>query len=283
MHVKQQRGTRTHLAAGGLSPRTPLSVRRRHVRQQLHQHLPIRKGTSLSPPDSSSSGAIRSTTPTTLGLRTNPPGPPSGGTSATTATTRPRVLAQYRSRDAGSVLGGSEGPYWMAYGFFRYDFQRTRRTEAPSTRRSKRPDSDKPEGVNRVALGFATSTTPTPWSSARKGDMRHLQRVFICPATSGNRKTVSSRPQAGGRLMSRRLETTCSPVVGRSAGASASIASGTAPKSAFWILPHRRGVENTGWSTCSPASRHAVGATESTSSSWRRNCKAKCLIYRWKP
>ncbi|MFO1460164.1 MAG: hypothetical protein U1G08_12220 [Verrucomicrobiota bacterium] len=179
-----------------------------------------------------------------------------------------------------------KGNLWMAYGFFRYDFQGLDGQGNPIYAAVKVTRLDKPEGVNRVARVCYLDDTDTLVIGEEGEDMRHLQRVFICPGyLAGNRKTVSFVPTAG-------REAACVTAAGdyvftggwkeRGRIGVHRLRDGTE----VGILdpgPTVGGVENTGWidlltgiTACRRSNGEYLVFVE-------ENYKAKCLIYRWKP
>ncbi|MBL9173064.1 MAG: hypothetical protein JNL10_05980 [Verrucomicrobiales bacterium] len=179
-----------------------------------------------------------------------------------------------------------KGNLWMAYGFFRYDFQGLDAQGNPIYSADRITHLEKPEGVNRVARVCYLDDTDTLVVAEEGEDMRHIRRVFICPGyQAGRRKTVSFVPPAGS-------ETSCVTVAGdyvftggwkeRGRIGVNRIQDG-AEVGVLDPGPTVGGVENTGW----------IDLLTGISAYRRRdgeylvfveeNYKAKCLIYRWKP
>ena len=97
-----------------------------------------------------------------------------------------------------------KGNIWMAYGFFRYDFQGLDAKGNPIYAADKITVLDKPKGVNKVArvVYLDESDTLIVGEEGRdeegRPSMRHLSRVFVCKSyLAGNRETVSFTPAAG--------------------------------------------------------------------------------------
>jgi hypothetical protein len=85
-----------------------------------------------------------------------------------------------------------KGNIWMAYGFFRYDFQGLDNHGNPIYRGDKITVLDKPEGVTKVARVVYLDDSDTLVVADEGSDMRHIGRVFVCKDyLAGNRKTVS--------------------------------------------------------------------------------------------
>jgi hypothetical protein len=90
------------------------------------------------------------------------------------------------------------GNIWMAYGFFRYDFQGIDPQGNPVYRPDKITVLDKPEGVSEVARVVYLDDSDTLIVAEEGSDMRHISRVFICPRyQAGLRKTIYFVPGAG--------------------------------------------------------------------------------------
>ena len=91
-----------------------------------------------------------------------------------------------------------KGNIWMAYGFFRYDFQGLDAKGNPIYAADKITVLDKPKGVNKVARVVYLDDTDTLIVADEGSDMRHISRVFICKNyLAGNRETISFTPAAG--------------------------------------------------------------------------------------
>jgi hypothetical protein len=179
-----------------------------------------------------------------------------------------------------------KGNIWMAYGFFRYDFQGLDARGNPIYRGDKITVLDPPQGVKKVARVIYLDDSDTLIIADEGRDMRHIGRVFICQGyLAGKRETVSFASAAGseagciaaagdyvftggwklrGRIFVNRL----------SDGA----AMGT-----FDPGPTVGGVENTGWIDILAG----IGAYRRAEGEYlvfvEEDYKAKVLLYRWKP
>ncbi len=179
-----------------------------------------------------------------------------------------------------------KGNIWMAYGFFRYDFQGLDAKGNPIYAADKITALDKPQGVNKVARVIYLDESDTLIVADEGRDMRHIGRVFICKNyLAGNRETVAFESAAGkeagcvaaageyvftggwkerGRVLVNRL----------SDGAAVGV---------FDPGPTVGGVENTGWIdilTGISAFRRANGEYLVFV---EEDYRAKVLVYRWKP
>ena len=179
-----------------------------------------------------------------------------------------------------------KGNIWMAYGFFRYDFQGLDPKGNPIYTADKITVLDSPEGVKKVARVVYLDDSDTLIVADEGSDMRHISRVFICKGyLAGNRKTVSFTPGAG-------KEAECVAAAGDYA-----FTGGWKERGRIWINrlsdgaevgvfdpgPTVGGVENTGWIdilTGISAHRRADGEYLVFV---EEDYKAKVLLYRWKP
>ncbi len=116
-----------------------------------------------------------------------------------------------------------KGNIWMAYGFFRYDFQGLDGKGNPIYSGDKVTVLEKPKGVKKVARVVYLDDSDTLVVADEGSDMRHIGRVFLCRNyLAGNRETVSFAPPAGDELaVLQRREITFSLEDGRSGGESA--------------------------------------------------------------
>ena len=90
------------------------------------------------------------------------------------------------------------GNIWMAYGFFRYDFQGLDTRGNPIYSADKITVLDPPKGVKKIARVVYLDETDTLIAADEGSDMRHISRVFICKNyLAGNREPVSFMPTAG--------------------------------------------------------------------------------------
>ncbi len=93
-----------------------------------------------------------------------------------------------------------KGNIWMAYGFFRYDFQGFDPKGNPTYRADKITVMDPPKGMKKVARVWYDSDTDTLVAADEGSDMRHIGRVFVCKGyLAGNREAVSFQPGANPR------------------------------------------------------------------------------------
>ena len=97
-----------------------------------------------------------------------------------------------------------KGDIWMAYGFFRYDFQGLDGKGNPIYRADKVTKMELPDGMKNVARVWYDSDSDTLVAAeqgvneAGEDDMRHIGRIFVCrDYLKGNRKTVSFMSGAG--------------------------------------------------------------------------------------
>jgi hypothetical protein len=185
-----------------------------------------------------------------------------------------------------------KGNIWMAYGFFRYDFQGLDTRGNPIYSADKITVLDKPHGITKVARvcyldGSDTLIVAEEGSDEQKRpSMRHVSRVFVCKGyLAGNRETVSFVPGAG-------KEAGCIAAAGDYA-----FTGGWKGRGRVWVNrlsdgaevgsfepgPTVGGVENTGWIDLLTG----ISAFKRSSGEYlffvEENCKAKSLIYRWKP
>ena len=185
-----------------------------------------------------------------------------------------------------------KGNLWLAYGFFRYDFQGLDSKGNPIYSADKVTVLDKPKGVNKVArvcyLDDSDTLVVAEEGTDEQGrpSMRHLSRVFVCKGyLAGNRETVSFVPGPG-------REAGCVTAVGDYA-----FTGGWQTRGRIWVNrlsdgaevgvfdpgPTVGGVENTGWIDLLTG----INAFKRSSGDYlvfvEENYKAKSLIYRWKP
>jgi len=185
-----------------------------------------------------------------------------------------------------------QGNIWMAYGFFRYDFQGLDSEGNPIYAADKITILDKPKGVGTVARVCYLDESDTlvvaedGQDEQGKPSMRHIRRVFICKGyRAGNRDTVSFVPGAGG-------EAGCVAAAGEYA-----FTGGWKARGRIWVNrlsdgaeigvldpgPTVGGVANTGWIDLLTG----INAFKRRSGEYlvfvEENYKAKSLIYRWTP
>ncbi len=185
-----------------------------------------------------------------------------------------------------------KGNIWMAYGFFRYDFQGLDPRGNPIYRADKTTPLERPKGMADVARVWYDVDSDT-LVAAEEGvnetgrrDMRHIGRVFICKGyLGGNRDAVSFRPGAG-------REAACVAAAGDYV-----FTGGWKARGRVWINrisdgaevgildpgPSLGGVENTGWIdvfTGITAHRRKDGEYLIFA---EEDYKAKAILYRWRP
>ncbi len=92
-----------------------------------------------------------------------------------------------------------KGNIWMAYGFFRYDFQGLDQQGNPIYRADKITVMEPPKGVNNVARVWYDTETDTLVAAEQLGrDMRHIGRIFVCKNyLAGNREAINFTSGAG--------------------------------------------------------------------------------------
>ncbi len=179
-----------------------------------------------------------------------------------------------------------KGNIWMAYGFFRYDFQGLDAQGNPIYQADKVTVMDPPKGMKTVARVWYDTETDTLVAAEEGSDMRHIGKVFICKGyLAGNRDAVTFESGAG-------EEAECVAVAGEYV-----FTGGWKKRAQVWVNrlsdgaavgmfdpgPTVGGVEATGWIDI------FTGIT-----AHRRNdgeylvfveedYRAKALLYRWKP
>jgi hypothetical protein len=199
--------------------------------------------------------------------------------------------AQESSPNTDRVLPGpfwvdKKGNIWMAYGFFRYDFQGLDARGNPIYQADKITVLDPPRGVKKVARVVYLDDSDTLIVADEGRDMRHIGRVFICEGyLAGNRETVSFESAAG-------REAACVAAAGDYVFSGGwkergrifvNRLSDGAAVGTFDPGPTVGGVENTGWIdilTGISAHRRADGEYLIFVD---EDYKAKVLLYRWKP
>ncbi len=185
-----------------------------------------------------------------------------------------------------------KGNIWMAYGFFRYDFQGLDAKGNPIYAADKVTVLEKPHGVNKVARVCYLDDSDTLVIGEEGQDegghpsMRHISRVFVCKGyLAGNRETVSFAPGAG-------REAACVTADGDYA-----FTGGWKGRGQIWINrlsdgaevgqfdPGETvgGVKNTGWIDLLTGINAFKRSTGEYLVFVEENYKAKSLIYRWRP
>jgi hypothetical protein len=179
-----------------------------------------------------------------------------------------------------------KGNIWMAYGFFRYDFQGLDPEGNPIYKADKITVLDPPKGAGKIARVVYLDDTDTLVVADEAEDMRHIGRVHICKNyLSGNRETISFLPPAG-------KEAGCVAVAGdyvftggwkeRGRIGVNRLGDG-AEMGVFDPGPTVGGVENTGWIDVMTGITAHKRADGEYLIFVEEDYKAKVLIYRWKP
>lgn len=179
-----------------------------------------------------------------------------------------------------------KGDIWMAYNFFRYDFQGLDKQGNPIYSPDKITVMEAPKGVGKVARVWYDSDRDLLVLAEEGSDMRHLGRVFVCRNyLAGGRETVSFVSGAKG-------EAACMAVAGDYV-----FTGGWKERGRIWVNrmsdgaevgvldpgPTMGGVENTGWIdilTGITAHRRENGEYLVFV---EEDYKAKSILYRWKP
>lgn len=179
-----------------------------------------------------------------------------------------------------------KGNIWMAYGFFRYDFQGLDSRGNPIYRADKITVLDKPDGVGKVARVVYLDETDTLVVAEEGSDMRHIGRVFICPRyLAGNRKAVSFVSGDG-------KEAECIAAVGDYV-----FTGGWKGRGRVWVNrlsdaaavgeldpgPIVGGMENTGWIDILTGISAFKRSTGEYLVFVEEDYKGKVLLYRWTP
>ncbi len=179
-----------------------------------------------------------------------------------------------------------KGNIWMAYGFFRYEFQGLDPRGNPIYQADKITVLDPPKGVRKVARVVYLDETDTLIVADEGSDMRHVGRIHVCPRyLAGNRDAISFESGAG-------PEAACVAAAGDYVFTGGWKERGRvfinrmSDGAAVGVLepgPTVGGVENTGWIdilTGISAHRRADGEYLIFV---EEDYKAKVLFYRWKP
>ena len=179
-----------------------------------------------------------------------------------------------------------KGDIWMAYGFFRYDFQGLDQRGNPIYRADKITAMDPPKGMKSVSRVWYDVDTDTLVAAEEGSDMRHIGKVFICKGyLKGARKTVTFLPRGGG-------EAGCVTAAGDYV-----FTGGWKERGRIWINrmsdgaevgslePNAAlgGVENTGWIDVLTG----ITAYKRKDGEYlifvEEDFKAKSILYRWTP
>ncbi|HEX2971393.1 MAG TPA: hypothetical protein VHP11_03620 [Tepidisphaeraceae bacterium] len=179
-----------------------------------------------------------------------------------------------------------KGNIWMAYGFFRYDFQGLDEKGNPIYQADKITVMQPPKGMKNVARVWYDVDTDTLVAAEQGEDMRHIGQVFICKHyLAGNRDAVTFTPGAG-------QEAECVAAAGDYI-----FTGGWKERGRIWINrmsdgaevgvldpgPTVGGVEATGWIDI------LTGITAHQRSDGEylifveEDYRAKTILYRWKP
>lgn len=178
------------------------------------------------------------------------------------------------------------GNIWMAYGFFRYDFQGLDGHGNPIYSAAKVTVMELPEGVGKVARVWYDAERDILATADEGDDMRHIGRVSVCPKyLMGNRKPIRFSSGAG-------REAACVAVAGDYV-----FTGGWKERGRVWVNrlsdgepvgvfepgPTVGGVDATGWVdilTGITALRRKDGEYLVFV---EEDYRAKALLYRWKP
>lgn len=178
------------------------------------------------------------------------------------------------------------GNIWMAYGFYRYDFQGLDSKGNPIYQADKITTMEPPKGVKKVARVWYDVDTDTLVVGDEGSDMRHISRVFICRKyLAGNRDAISFEPGAG-------AEAECVTAAGDYV-----FTGGWKERGRIWVNrlsdgaavgvfdpgPTVGGVENTGWIDILTGISAFKRANGEYLIFVEEDYKAKSLLYRWKP
>ena len=179
-----------------------------------------------------------------------------------------------------------KGNIWMAYGFFRYDFQGLDEKGNPIYRGDKITVLEPPKGVNKVGRVVYLDASDTLIVAEEARDIRHIGRVFVCQGyLAGNRETVSFESAAG-------KEAECVAAAGdyiftggwkERGRIFVNRMSDGAAMGVFDPGPTVGGVENTGWIDILTGISAHKRANGEYLVFVEEDYKAKVLLYRWKP
>jgi len=179
-----------------------------------------------------------------------------------------------------------KGNIWMAYGFFRYDFQGLDAQGNPIYRGDKITMLDPPQGVKKVSRVVYLDDSDTLIVADEGQDMRHIGRIFICRGyLGGSRETVSFKSAASS-------EAGCVAAAGdyvftggwkQRGRIFVNRLSDGAAIGQFDPGPTVGGVENTGWIDILTGISVHRRANGEYLVFVEEDYKAKVLLYRWKP
>jgi len=185
-----------------------------------------------------------------------------------------------------------KGNIWMAYGFFRYDFQGLDKIGNPIYSADKTTKMQPPKGMKSVARVWYDSDSDVLVAAEEgvneegQADMRHIGRIFICKNyRAGNRDAVSFTSGAG-------KEASCVTAVGdyvfsggwkERARIYVNRLSDGAPVGVFDPGATVSGNENTGWVDILTG----ITAHQRKDGEYlifiEEDYKAKAVLYRWRP
>ena len=180
----------------------------------------------------------------------------------------------------------TKGNIWMAYGFFRYDFQGLDAKGNPIYSGDKVTVLDPPKGIGKIARVCYLDDSDTLIVADEGSDMRHISKVFICKGyKAGHRETVSFVPAAG-------AEAACVTAAGDYIFTGGWKARGQvginrlsdgASLGVFDPGPTVGGVEGTGWIDILTG----ISAFKRSNGEYlvfaEEDYRAKVLLYRWLP
>lgn len=179
-----------------------------------------------------------------------------------------------------------KGNIWMAYGFFRYDFQGLDAKGNPIYAADKITVLDPAQGAQKIARVVYLDDSDTLIVANEGSDMRHIGNIIVCKGyLAGNRQTISFKSGAG-------REAECIAASGdyiftggwkERGRVFVNRLSDGAPVGVFDPGDVVGGVKNTGW----------IDILTGISAHRRKNgeylvfaeedYRAKVLMYRWKP
>ncbi|HZL36892.1 MAG TPA: hypothetical protein VFC78_16345 [Tepidisphaeraceae bacterium] len=185
-----------------------------------------------------------------------------------------------------------KGNIWMAYGFFRYDFQGLDARGNPIYRADKITVMDPPRGMKNVARVWYDVDSDTLVAAEEGADergrteMRHIGRVFVCKNyLAGNRNPISFKSGAG-------REAGCVTAAGEYVFTGGwkergrvyinRIADG-APVGVFDPGPTVGGVDKTGWVDILTGITAHKRADGQYLVFVEEDYRGKAILYRWKP
>jgi hypothetical protein len=179
-----------------------------------------------------------------------------------------------------------KGNIWMAYGFFRYDFQGLDKHGNPIYNADKITVMEPPKDVKKVSRTWYDDERDILVVADEGRDMRHIAQVYICSDyLAGNHETVAFRSGAG-------EEAACVAAAGDYV-----FTGGWKERGRIWINqmldgslvgilepgPILGGTENTGWIDIMTG----IIAYERSNGEYlvcvEEDYKAKSIIYRWRP